>query len=90
MANNHAYEYGRFSVCYKSDNGVMYVMPQTTIKVMKYPAGDIGFVDIDDAISIYPRFKNYLIDIGALNLMDDFGYPEVKLNQNTVEYCKIN
>ncbi len=83
-----AYEVGRFSLSYHSDDGVMYVMPQTTIKVMKYPAGIIGFVDAEEANRVYPRFKNYLIEIGALTYEDDFGYPDVKLNQNTVQYSK--
>ncbi len=90
MANAIPYEVGHFSVYYKSDDGVMYSMPQKTIKVMKYPAGDVGFMDATEAHNIYPSFKNYLIGLGVLTNEDDFGYPEVKLNQNVVEYYKIN
>ncbi len=89
MANERAYEYGRFSLSYQSNDGVMYSMPETTIKIMKYPAGEVGFMDADEANNIYPRFKNYLIGIGVLNHDDNFGYPDVKLTQNTVQYYKI-
>ncbi len=88
MANNRAYEYGRFSLSYQSNDGVLYSMPQTTVKIMKYPAGIVGFMDAAEANNIYPRFKNYLIEIGVLSHEDDFGYPDVKLNQNTVQYYK--
>jgi len=90
MANNRAYEYGLFSLSYQSNVCVLYSITQTTVKIMKYPAGEVGFVDAAEANNIYPRFKNYLIRIGVLNHEDDFGYPHVKLNQNTVQYYKIN
>ena len=86
-SNNSAIEYGRFSVLYETDDGEFHILPSMKMTVMRYPSGERYFLD-EEHTELQRRFRNYLIEIGALAPEDDIGRPLIA--QEHIEYFKIS